>query len=327
MSPPLVSIVVADLAPQMVPESAVSGSASSSQSVLLESIHSALEQTWPRCELLIIGPKVEACEAALQRRAKRHEITLIEAPTTSVVQALNIGIQNSSGELLQFLQPGELLAPEKISEQATLYGGGARDKRLALARHATFKDSPNDAEFSRIGIWCNRSALEWILDAWSQCYHPPLGAWCIPRSIVTDAGRFNESLGDPGLEEMLTRCILSAEGVDFASNAVVYRRQPAALVRTPAFFEQGAKAIATMVQWLLKVDDSRRAKKAAALLIEEFVYEALPYAPQAARSALASAENLEFGKFKRIPSRRFQVARSCLGWRSALFLRRWGLGT
>jgi len=84
-----------------------------------ETIHSVLSQTWPNIELIVVDDgSSDSSRAVLESFGSRLQI--LEHPgRTNLGQsaAINMGIQNSSGEYVAILDSDDLFAPDKIEKQ------------------------------------------------------------------------------------------------------------------------------------------------------------------------------------------------------------------
>ena len=88
---------------------------------LSEAIESALHQTWPNVEVLVVNDG--SCDGgATAAVAKRYgeRIIYIEKPNGGVASALNEGIRQMNGEYFSWLSHDDLYLPKKLAHQMKL---------------------------------------------------------------------------------------------------------------------------------------------------------------------------------------------------------------
>jgi glycosyltransferase involved in cell wall biosynthesis len=82
-----------------------------------ESIRSALEQSHPAVEVIVVDDGSEDGTAGLVRSTFGERIRLIEAPHTGRAAARNLGLSLAKGSYVQYLDADDILAPGKVEEQ------------------------------------------------------------------------------------------------------------------------------------------------------------------------------------------------------------------
>lgn len=88
---------------------------------LREAIDSALAQTWPHCEVLVINDgstDAGATEAIIRSYGKR--IRSFAKPNGGVASALNLGIEQMRGEFFSWLSHDDVYLPHKVASQMRL---------------------------------------------------------------------------------------------------------------------------------------------------------------------------------------------------------------
>lgn len=137
----------------------------------------------------------------------------------------NIGIENSDGEFIQFLDSDDMISTNKILEQVNLLKD-CSENVIATCKWGRFKKDIIDATiYESLRSYGNFNNTLEFLDslAHSKGYFPP-NAYLIKTEIIRKVGLWNEnvSINDDG--EFMMRVIASTDKIYFASNSVAYYR-------------------------------------------------------------------------------------------------------
>src|SRR2546427_13260370 len=87
------------------------------QEFIAESIQSALGQTWPRKEIIIVDDGSSDQTLAIARRFASKEVSVVTQPNQGAGAARNKAYAMSQGDYIQWLDHDDLLAPDKIARQ------------------------------------------------------------------------------------------------------------------------------------------------------------------------------------------------------------------
>jgi glycosyltransferase involved in cell wall biosynthesis len=141
MADPLVSIVI----PCWNAEQYVLGAALS-----------ALGQTWPNVEVVVVDDgSTDGSVAALGR--VRDRIRLVSTANGGAWRARNTGFEHSSGELIKFLDADDFLLPEAIARQVAAIGQLGEQAftvgRLSALDEGTGIIRPHDLRSASVGKW------------------------------------------------------------------------------------------------------------------------------------------------------------------------------
>jgi glycosyltransferase involved in cell wall biosynthesis len=84
------------------------------EAFLEQAIQSALGQTWPRTEVVVVDDGSTDGSAEI---AGSHPVKLVRQENRGVASARNRGVDEAAGELLTFLDQDDLFRPEKLERQ------------------------------------------------------------------------------------------------------------------------------------------------------------------------------------------------------------------
>src|ERR1039457_1669638 len=92
-----------------------------------EAIQSAIAQTWPRKEIIVVDDGSTDRTAEVARRFASKGITIVSTENRGLSAGLNRAYEHSQGDYIQYLDADDLLAPDKIERQlAELRVGDSR---------------------------------------------------------------------------------------------------------------------------------------------------------------------------------------------------------
>ncbi|HZX58320.1 MAG TPA: glycosyltransferase family A protein, partial [Mucilaginibacter sp.] len=94
-----------------------------SEKHLAETISSALEQTWPNKEIIIVDDGSADNSLAIAKSFASENVKVFHQPNKGASAARNKGIQEAKGDYIQFLDADDLLMPNKIAAQVKQLAG------------------------------------------------------------------------------------------------------------------------------------------------------------------------------------------------------------
>jgi glycosyltransferase involved in cell wall biosynthesis len=196
-----------------------------------ETVQSALNQTWPRKEIIIINDGSRDRTVEVARRFASKTVTVVSTENRGLSAAVNYGYRMSQGDYIQELDADDVLAPDKIERQlATLEEGGSR-RILFSCPWAYFYFRTRRARFVRNSLCQNLSPVEWLLRKMGQNLHMQNATWLVSRELAEAAGPWNEHLQYDQDGEYFARVLLASEGTRFVpETGIFYRIGPSSRV-------------------------------------------------------------------------------------------------
>lgn len=308
---------------------------------LEQTISSALAQTWPHLEIIVVDDGSTDGSLELARRFENERLRVISQKNRGSCAARNAGVVAARGNYLQFLDHDDLLAPDKIAQQLAFRQSSTSTRTLFMGEITRFFDTPDGIrheipagpdyhpafsftfpEFETI------TARDWLLRWWLQQLEVTPLAWLIPRELMQATGpweeRFLSRLDD---FEFITRLLLVADQIILTPGARAYFRTMVAGSMSSNAQNQSAHAFQGQLlalnlccDHLLAVDQSSKAQQACASLLMRFAYEAYPKFKAEAIAAEHRARSLSTS-LPPCPGGRFvRTFESVLGWRTAKWL-------
>jgi glycosyltransferase involved in cell wall biosynthesis len=195
------------------------------QNYLADTIKSALAQTWPRKEIIVVddGSKDRTLEIA--RNFESKGVRVFSQANQGAAAARNKAFSLSNGDYIQWLDADDLLSPDKIAEQIKELGSLQNQKMLMLSSWGYFFFRWEKAIFRPTSLWCDCAPLEWLLMKMDENLHMQTATWLVSRELTEKAGPWNTSLLGDDDGEYFCRVVLASDGIKFAPKGKVYYRR------------------------------------------------------------------------------------------------------
>jgi glycosyltransferase involved in cell wall biosynthesis len=182
---------------------------------------SALDQTWPRTEIIVVddGSTDRTLEAA-ERFASRG-VKVVGQEHQGAAAARNHALSLSRGDYIQWLDADDLLAPDKIEAQLAAAGGA---RTLLSSAWGTFMSRPSHARFVPTSLWCNLAPLDWLLLKMEQNVFMQTATWLVSRELTEAAGPWDVGLSVDDDGEYFCRVLSQSDSTRFVGDARVFYR-------------------------------------------------------------------------------------------------------
>lgn len=293
---------------------------------LPETLASALGQTWPHQEIILVDDGSTDDSLSVARSYECRGVTILTQSNRGAAAARNAGLRAARGDFLQFLDADDVLAPDKIERQLARLRAPEHRQALASGAWARFTGDHRQVPIRPFPNARDLSGAEFLqLHYETGCMMHP-AAWLAPRMLVERIGPWDEtlSLNDDG--EYFARMALASTGILHCPEARSYYRSrlPTSLSRRtdPPALDSLFRSIAATTGHLLRCDHSDRTRAAVAHAWKRAAFELYPDAPELARAALDRSRRLGGSRRPFPGSGRFQFLARILGWRLARRLTR-----
>jgi len=239
---------------------------------IVDTIRSALNQTWTQKEIIIVndGSKDETLRVTKQFESK--SVKVISQENMGAAAARNNALEYAQGDYIQWLDADDLLASNKISEQMKIAEPGDKSLTLLSSAFGLFYWRPKKAKFVRTGLWQDLGPMEWILKKFTENLWMPPCVWLVSRKIAEKAGPWDErlSLDDDG--EYFFRVVGASENVVFVEGARAYYRNSGFNQLSRNNSKKGCRSLLLStklcIQNLRSMEDSQRTRKASLTLLQ-----------------------------------------------------------
>lgn len=295
-----------------------------------QTLDSALSQTWPRTEVIVVDDGSTDGSAAIARSRAGSGFSVIQGKHAGACAARNLGYSRAQGDFIQFLDADDLISPDKIAAQIALLRESP-NRSIATCRWIRFRGDPKIAPFRDQPVFRDLAPLEFLLLVASETTMMHPAAFLTPREVADAAGPWNENLpsnpNDDG--EYFSRVALQSAGLRFSvTGASYYRVHPARSFslsrrRDETALRSRLRSIELITGRMLAVEDSPRVRKACADLYQRLIFSIYPRSPELIQ--LASNRVQDLGGSQLLPSMGFwgQLLARLIGWKGVGHLRHW----
>jgi glycosyltransferase involved in cell wall biosynthesis len=192
---------------------------------IADTIRSALGQTWPKKEIIIVDDGSTDQTLAIARQFASQEVCVFTQPNQGASAARKKAYSLCQGGYVQWLDADDLLRAEKIARQMAVLERLSSNRTLPSSGWGYFMYRLRKTVFCPSALWCDLSPVEWQVRKMEQNLHMPLMTWLVSRELCQAAGPWDTrlSLDDDG--EYFCRVVLASDGIRFVPEAEVYYRR------------------------------------------------------------------------------------------------------
>jgi GT2 family glycosyltransferase len=287
-----------------------------------DAIDSALVQTWSPLEIVVVNDgSTDRTGEILDAYDEEHgRVRVLHQANQGQCAAANDAYRAAEGDLIKFFDADDLLSPQFVEKQVHELEGST--KHVASAEWARFYDDPAEATFEPEPVWRDMDPVDWLVTAWKDA-RPMMqcALWLIPRPVLEEAGLWDERLSLINDFEFFARVLVHTEGVRFAPGARLYYRSglddSLSGQDSRKHVESAFRSLMDGTQHLLDREDTPRTRRAAANMLQDFIYK---YYPEHANLRAEMNERIkELGGSDLEPKGPpgFEILRPILGWKLA----------
>jgi glycosyltransferase involved in cell wall biosynthesis len=259
-------------------------------------IQSALSQSWPNTEVIVVDDGSTDRTLGCARLFESRKVKVVTQPNQGAPIARNAAFSLAQGDYIQWLDADDLLHPEKIAVQMKSARALDDPRALLSCAYGTFYYRTSRALFQRTALWQDLGPVDYFLTRFNHNLFFQTCAWLTSRELAAASGGWTEvdSPDDDG--EYFCRVVVQSSGVKFIEGAYTYyrvgnyagvnkRRSPRAQT---ALLQSKMKCI----RYLLSLEDSARTRAACVRLLRDTLSYFCPERPDLFAQAQARAAEL-----------------------------------
>jgi glycosyltransferase involved in cell wall biosynthesis len=252
-----------------------------SEPYLQECLESALAQTYPRVEIVVVDDGSTDSSLNIAKGFESRGVRVISQNNRGQAGALNTAFDVSTGDYIQYLDADDVLDPRKIETQVARLHNAERTA-VASGAWARFPSKVTEAVFEPERIWKDLTPVDWIVESWAGGGMMHVAAWLIPRGVALRAGPWVESLRwAANLDgHFFTRAVLASSRCIFCQEAKSFYRSGHASMsswRSRRSLEATLQVLLYTGETLLKCENSPRTQKAFANNLQRYVLSTYPH--------------------------------------------------
>jgi len=189
-----------------------------------DALRSAMGQTWPRKEIIVVDDGSSDRTAEVARQLGSTEVTVVSTKNQGAAAARNHAFKLSTGEYIQWLDADDMLAPDKIERQLAALGDPSSTRKLLSSSWGYFNYRVHRARFIPTSLWHDLTSVEWLLAQLSENLHMQTATWLTSRELAEAAGVWDTRLISDDDGEYFCRVLMASEGTRFVPEAKVFYR-------------------------------------------------------------------------------------------------------
>jgi len=192
---------------------------------IADTIQSALGQTWPEKEIIVVDDGSSDQTLAIAENFRKDGVIVAAQKNQGAATARNTAYSKSRGQYIQWLDADDLLAPDKIASQFEALKPNATPRTLLSSSWGTFIYRTGNARFNPSALWRDLAPREWLLRQLHENIFIQPAAWLVSRELSEVAGPWDTRLSFNDDGEYFGRVVAASEHVQFVPEAKTYYRR------------------------------------------------------------------------------------------------------
>ncbi len=294
-----------------------------SEDFITETIQSVLDQSYTNIECIIVDDGSTDNSLSIAQQFTSDKVFVFTQQNKGASAARNKAFENSTGELIQYLDADDLLHPDKIKLQVENYHKHQNPDILLSGTWGRFTLDKNQVQWEHQVLNKNYSQpFSWLIDSWNGLGMAQPGVWLTPRKLIEKAGPWHESLSLNDDGEFFCRVILQASSIIHVPDSQVYYRSN---INTSLSQSRSEKALASELKsyqlyehHILAKADNIEIRTALANNYLNFIYQFYTDDKQLAQKAEQAFLKLKIGKMWPLGGKRFKQIAKLIGFKNTL---------
>ena len=264
---------------------------------IVETLRSALAQTWENKEIIVIDDGSKDRTLSLARSFESEVVRVFTQRNQGAAATRNNAFAKSRGQYIQWLDADDLLGPDKIALQIAALGDSPNPRILLSSEFARFLYRPDQAKFIPTSLWCDLPKAEWLIRKMQENSFMQTATWLVSRELTEAAGPWDTRLLVDDDGEYFCRVLMASDGVRFVPGSRVYYRQPGSQSLSYIGACDGKRGALWLsmrlhVTYLRSMDDSPRAREACVRYLQNCLVLLHPERPDLVKLAQELAAEL-----------------------------------
>jgi len=252
-------------------------SAHNAQDWIGYTLQSAVAQTWPRKEIIVVDDGSTDGTAEIARKFTSRGVTVISTKNGGLSAGQNCAYKHCQGDYVQFLDADDLLAPDKIERQLAALTASDSKRILLSSPWAPFYYRTRHARFVRNSVWQDLAPVEWLLRKLGENLHMQNATWLVSRELAEAAGPWDESLRYDQDGEYFTRVLMASERTRFVPETGMFYRVSTSgrisyIGNSDKKRESLLRSMKFHIRCLLSLEDSERVRNACLTYLQNWYH-------------------------------------------------------
>jgi len=288
---------------------------------LTYTLQSAIAQTWPRKEIIVVDDGSRDRTAELARRFASKDVAVVSTENRGLSAAVNHAFRLSQGDYIQELDADDLLAPDKIERQLAALRECDSRRILLSSPWAYFYYRTRRARFIQNSLCQDLAPVEWLLRKMGEHLHMQNASWLVSRELAEAAGPWDTRLHYDQDGEYFCRVLLASEGTRFVPGTGIFYRLTG-LNRISYIGNSDKKkdslflSMKLHIQYLRSLEESERVRKACLKYLQTWYLDFYPERPDIVAELHALAAQLQ-GRVEARLRWKYAWMKPIFGWKAA----------
>ena len=290
-------------------------------------LQSAMAQTWPNKEIIVVNDGSTDQTAKIVQRLAGKDVTLISTENQGLSAAINHAYRFCKGDYIQELDSDDMISPDKIERQLAALRPSDSKRVLLSSPWAPFYYRARRARFVRNSLWYDLAPVEWLLRKMYENLHMQNATWLVSRELWEAAGPWDTTLHYDQDGEYYARVLIASEGTRFVPEGRVYYRASGAnsISYIGASNKKKDSLLVSMklqIQYIRSLEESDRVRKACLTYLQNWFDNFYPDRPDIVEIVQRMAA--ELGGHLEVPRLRWKYAwmKPLFGWKFAKLAQR-----
>jgi len=251
---------------------------------IADSLQSAVAQTWPRKEIIVVDDGSTDGTAEVARQFASKNVTVVSTSNQGLSAAVNNAYRACQGDYIQELDADDILAPDKIERQLAALREGDSDRILLSSSMAFFYYRTCHARYLENSLCQDLSPVEWLLRKMGENLHMQNATWLVSRQLAEAAGPWDERLDYDQDGEYFVRLLLKSEGTRFVPGTGVFYRITGSnrlsyVGKSNKKKESLLRSMKLHIQYLRSLEESDRVRRACLAYMQNWYGNFYPDRP------------------------------------------------
>lgn len=264
---------------------------------IADTIQSAIAQTWPRKEIIVVDDGSTDRTAEIARKFTSKDVAFVSKGNEGAAATRNHAFALSQGDYIQWLDADDLLSPDKIEQQLGALREDDSKRTLLSSSWGLFRYRTEGTRFIPTSLWQDLTPVEWLLRKMGDDQHMQTATWLTSRELAEAAGSWDTRLLSDDDAEYFCRVLLSSKGSHFVPEARVYYRTTSSsrLSHVGTSNKKKDALLLSMklhIQYLRSLEESDRVRNACLVYMQNLYVNFYPDRPDLMAELQALAAEL-----------------------------------
>lgn len=196
-----------------------------SEKYISETIDSALSQSWPNIEIIIVDDGSTDNSFLIAKSYESSVLSVYKKENRGACAARNFAFSKSTGDFIQYLDADDLLSADKIERQMAYF---EQFGNYICASCKSVRFVEDKSRHKDTGEYVSKdysNPLDYMVDAWDTGHYLGIHSWLIPRQIVEKVGEWDIALKRFQDGEFIIRVLYNIREVKYVPGCIAFYRE------------------------------------------------------------------------------------------------------